>query len=29
MASLAQAMVPLAMLSLLFGWTKKRAQWPS
>jgi membrane protease YdiL (CAAX protease family) len=26
MASLAQAMVPLAMLSLLFGWTKKRAQ---
>jgi membrane protease YdiL (CAAX protease family) len=26
MASLAQAMVPLATLSLLFGWTKKRAQ---
>ena len=26
MASLAQALVPLAMLSLLFGWTKKRAQ---
>ena len=26
MASLAQMMVPLAMLSLLFGWTKKRAR---
>jgi len=25
-ASLAQAMVPLTMLSLLFGWTKKRGQ---
>jgi membrane protease YdiL (CAAX protease family) len=25
MASLAQAMIPLAILSLLFGWTKNRA----
>jgi len=26
MASLAQAMIPLAVLSLLFGWTKTRSQ---
>jgi membrane protease YdiL (CAAX protease family) len=26
MASLAQAMIPPAVLSLLFGWTKKRSQ---